>query len=192
MNTLIIYAHPHHDGHCGQLLKSVEEELTSRGKEFELLDLYAMEFNPILTKEDLLNVGNPPLTQERRELQKQITDAHSLIIIYPNWWQSTPAILKGFFDTILTTGFAFEYGDNGMPVGLLKGKKAVILTTAGAPRALTKALWGDMSVRAVEQTTLKFCGIKTKAFPFGGARHLSENREALQKLSGKALKFLFD
>jgi hypothetical protein len=46
-----------------------------------------------------------------KKIQKQITESNHLIFIYPVWWGSMPAILKGFFDRVLTPGFAFRFND---------------------------------------------------------------------------------
>ncbi|GAA3319770.1 hypothetical protein GCM10020331_028030 [Ectobacillus funiculus] len=56
------------------------------------------------------------------EEQEHISWADVIITIYPVWWTGLPAMLKGYFDRVLTSGFAYAYGENG-PEQLLKGKR---------------------------------------------------------------------
>jgi NAD(P)H dehydrogenase (quinone) len=51
-------------------------------------------------------------------------------LIFPLWWAGYPAIIKGYIDKVLSFGFAYKVGPNGIE-GLLTGKKVVLFTTMG-------------------------------------------------------------
>ena len=187
---LIIYAHPNKLGFSGYFLKSIQEKLEKEKIKYEILDLYAMSYDPVLKKEEHYTTGNHKISDQNKEIQEKIKEAKQLIFIYPIWWQNIPAILKGFLDRIFTPRFAFRYVNN-FPKGLLKNKKAVIFTHTAGPRIFTKLIAGDRGLKVLGKDTLSFCGIKTKGFILSGARKLDEDKKnKINKIIKKGLKFL--
>jgi NAD(P)H dehydrogenase (quinone) len=141
MTTTIIYAHPTREGHNGAILKNVETQLKERKEKYEVLDLYKMNFLPVLSKEELIASKEQKKSKDVEEIQKKIKKSDKLIAIYPIWWNSPPAILKGFIDRIFSAGFAFRYvkkGGMSMPEGLLQGRRAIVFTTGGGPKFFFK------------------------------------------------------
>ncbi len=189
MNTVIIYAHPNRDGHCGEFLRQAEEKLSTKHVDYEIIDLYRGEFDPVLPANEHYTSGQSHKPDIVASYQKQIGEAENLLFIFPTWWQSMPAILKGFFDRVFLPGFAFTYKGN-MPVGLLQGKRAVVLTPAAGPR-IYSILVGDYAVKTITKTILKFCGIKAKSFALGDARELNEqNKAKINSITTRAIAFL--
>jgi len=187
---LVIYSHPNKDGFCGFFLKSLEKILKAKKIKYEVLDLYAMKYDPILHQEEHYTSGNYKVSDQNKEIQEKITNTDKLVFIYPIWWQNMPAILKGFVDRIFTSRFAFRYV-KGFPVGLLKGRKAAIFTSSGSPRFLAKLLFGDRGIKVMIKDTLGFCGIKAKSFPIGSARELDDKqKQKVHKLAEKAVRYL--
>ncbi|HCB55455.1 TPA: NADPH dehydrogenase [Candidatus Uhrbacteria bacterium] len=183
---LIIYAHPNHLGHCGFILNQVERQLTDKGIGYEILDLYAMNYDPILHQNEHYTSGNHVISSENQQLQEKIKQTDQFIFIYPSWWNNMPAILKGFIDRVFTNHFAFEYRGR-FPVGLLKGK-ATIFTSTGAKRWVTRWIQGDRVVKILTKDTLRFCGIKTKAYLIDNATKLTDKQK--QKIQHSVKKGL--
>ena len=123
--ALIVYAHPNPKSLNRAILETVQQGLIQKGAETRLHDLYAMNFNPVLAGSELANRG--AAAPDVANIQADITWADTLIFIYPIWWMDRPAILKGWFDRCFTRGFAFTSKGEG----LLGGRKAIILQTAG-------------------------------------------------------------
>ena len=190
MKTLIIYAHPSTPGYCPTILKEVETKLKSTNEEYELLDLYKMNYNPILSEKEHYTAGFYDISKKNKVIQKKILDAKNLIFIYPVWWGSMPAILKGFFDRILTSHYAFQYSKNGSRVnGLLKGRNATVFITSGGPKIFTLLA---SPAFVIKFNILKFCGIKSKINIIGKCRKFDEARvPEIKKMVEKGLKFLF-
>lgn len=186
---LIVYAHPHHDGHCGYLLQQVKNQLEKQQADFEIIDLYALGYDPILKNTELYSSGQKDISTQNLEFQAKIKEADRLLFIYPTWWQNVPAILKGFLDRVFTGGFGFVY-KHGLPVGLLKGKKAAAFTSCGGPIFYTNLFTGNATLKAVLKHVLAFCGIQTKGFLLGSARKLDDNRHRLDRISQKILTYL--
>ena len=190
MKTLIIYASPHDEGHTGSFLKQTKALLESKNEAYDVIDLYKENYDPILHANELYTSEGKDVAPENIKYQEMIKAATSLIFIYPVWWQNMPAILKGFLDKTLLSGFAFTYKGK-MPVGLLKGKKAAVFTSSGGPRFFNYFFAKDRAQRVMTHNTLKFCGIKSKSYSIGSASRFSDSQEAkIGTLVSKAISYL--
>ncbi len=188
--TVIIYSHPNKSGFCGEFLAQCITQLKELQCDHVIIDLYAIGYDPALKNEEHYTSGGYVVSEENKHFQKVITDAKNLIFIYPTWWQNMPAILKGFIDRVFTSRFAFKYVHN-LPIGLLKGRRAIIFTSAGGPRIYTRFFTSDRAVKVLKKDVLTFCGIKTRSFPLGGARGSAElKKKKITRLVQKGLQFL--
>ncbi len=186
---LIIYAHFSRSGHNGQVLSEVEKFLKEKVHLYEILDLYQIDFDPILTNQDILSREKFSSDEKIRSLQEKILQEQEFIFIYPTWWNNVPAMLKGFYDRVLAAGFAFRYQKNGLPEGLLKGKRALVFTTTGGPAFYQKLVRGTRSIKVTTSDTLEFCGLKTQSVLIGGCRSLDEKKKLeIQKKVAKAME----
>ncbi|MEI6650461.1 MAG: NAD(P)H-dependent oxidoreductase [Candidatus Moraniibacteriota bacterium] len=174
---LIIYAHFNKSGHNGEVLKSVEDYLIGKGKSYEVLDLYGIGFDPVLRAEEMADRGMSTTDVKVRELQEKIAAEREFMFIYPTWWSNVPAILKGFYDRVFSRGFAFRYRSNGFPEGLLKGKRALVITTSGGPAIFQQLVRLSRSIRVSTSDTLEFCGIRTKNLLIGNCMRLDEAKK---------------
>ena len=186
-NTLVVYAHPNKEGHCGSILRNVEKILTSKNVVYKVIDLYEIGYDPVLKPTEHYTSGHKEVSEQNKNFQNDIKNAEKIIFIYPTWWQNMPAILKGFIDRVFVAGFAYMYEDK-LPVGLLTGKKAVIFTTTGASRLITKLFMKDTSTKVLAKYILGFCGIKTNVFYLPEAqRYTPEKEPSIRALVEKGL-----
>ncbi|ETI70424.1 NAD(P)H-dependent oxidoreductase [Neobacillus vireti] len=159
MTTLIIYAHSNKDSLNHAILENVMKGLKEAKRKFELIDLYAEKFNPVLVidnQQKLRDLMHDPYTEKYR---KKIEQADQLIFIYPIWWYGVPAILKGFFDRVFVSGFAYQH-KGIFPKGLLKNKSAWVIYTIDAPSLFIRLFRKNVEWIVVRDYILKFCGIK--------------------------------
>ncbi len=129
MTHLIIYAHPSKDSFSNKLMESIQKSSESLNKVI-IRDLYEMNFNPVLTKEELDQLKKGDTSEDVIQEQEYIDEADIISIIYPLWWASFPAILKGYIDRVFSFGFAYQAGKNGIE-GLLGGRSVVLHTSMG-------------------------------------------------------------
>ncbi len=109
-------------------------ELEKLGHQHRTCDLYRMGFNAVLSAEELAADGTScPVSTDVSLAQDDIRWADALTVIYPLWWLSMPAIMKGYIDRVFSRGFAYE-SHSGIVRGLLCGKSAVLITISGAPQ----------------------------------------------------------
>lgn len=138
MNILIVFAHPSNkNGFSFKILEKTVSFLREKNIDFDILDLYKMNYDPILKETELFTAGNREISTENLLIQEKIKNSKGLIFIYPIWWGGMPAILKGFFDRVFTPGFAYRYGRRKflkfLPERLLSDKKAIVFTSLGSP-----------------------------------------------------------
>jgi putative NADPH-quinone reductase len=155
----IIQGHPdsrgNHFGHslAGAYAKGAEEA----GHEVKAIDVARLEFPLLRSKEDFEN-GDPP--DSIREAQNAINWADHLVIFYPLWLGSMPAMLKAFLEQAFRPGFATPKPDSGKPWHkLLAGKTARIVVTMGMPAFIYRWYFRAHSLKSLERNILGFCGI---------------------------------
>jgi NAD(P)H dehydrogenase (quinone) len=137
MGHLIVAAHPLIDSVTMKLARAYALELKHLGRHPLMYDLYRRGFDPVLSAAEL-----EPLRDRREppsdivQAQAAVTSADALTVIYPLWWATMPAILKGYIDRVLARGFAYD-GSGGETRGLLSGKQCVLITLC--PQAFPQA-----------------------------------------------------
>jgi NAD(P)H dehydrogenase (quinone) len=123
-------------------------------------DLYQENFDPILLPAELeRDAYLPPFLLEHC---REIAQAEGLVIVHPNWWGQPPAILKGWIDRVLRPEVAYRFreGDrgDGVPLGLLQAKAALVFTTSNTPRDRELAVFGDPLETLWKNCIFGLCG----------------------------------
>ena len=188
MKVLIVYAHPQVEGHCSYILENVIKNLETKNINYDLIDLYKEKYDPILHENELYTARNKHVDEINIKYQILLKNADLRIFIYPIWWGSMPAILKGFFDKVLVAGFGFKFV-NGFPIKLLKGR-AIVFSTSGAPSLFYKLI-DRTPIKLIKRLILGFCGIKAKFYLLGNCKRINDNKkEKISKMVNRALKNL--
>lgn len=128
----IIYVHPWEGSYNHAILKNIIEDLKSKNKKFQVIDLYEDNFNPVYSKEELrLYSTGEYLDPLIKGYQNKLKNSSELIFIFPIWWFDLPAILKGFLDKVLLPKFTYLEDKEGNWKPLLTNiKKVTVVTTA--------------------------------------------------------------
>ncbi|MDU4861119.1 MAG: NAD(P)H-dependent oxidoreductase [Terrisporobacter othiniensis] len=131
MNTTVIVANPSKDSFSKSIMEQVLNTLKEKDKSYEIIDLYNDDFNPIMSEEDVkLYTKGETKDELVKKYQKILKETNQLVCIFPIWWNSCPAILKGFFDRVFLKEFAFTEKDK-RPVGLLTNiTSGLVITTS--------------------------------------------------------------
>ncbi len=160
MKVLIIYAHPYEGSFNKAILDNTIDGLKHAGHEYELIDLNAEGFNPVLTCEELAKYPEGEYFDPKvGEYLAKIKNAEHLVLIFPIWWGDAPAILKGFFDKVLLKKHTYDFKGN-WPQGKLKGRSATVISTMNSPKIFYNFIGKAPIKHTVISGTLKLCGIK--------------------------------
>ena len=100
---------PHRRSYSAALAAAVTDGCREAGHQVDLADLAADEFNPAMTRSDLLawrqaSVVDPVVL----DYQQRLFAADHLVFVFPVWWEAMPAATKGFLDRVLTKGVVFD------------------------------------------------------------------------------------
>ncbi len=155
---LLLLGHPQSDSFCAALATAYAQAARDRGAEVRELRLAALQFNPVL----LVGFrGEQPLEPDLVAAQASIQWAEHLVFVYPTWWGSMPALLKGFIDRVFLPGFAFRYRkDSSFWDKLLQGRSADVIITLDTPPFIYRWLMGAPGVKQMRAGVLEFCGVK--------------------------------
>jgi NAD(P)H dehydrogenase (quinone) len=161
MNISLILAHPNGESFNHAIARTAETALVDLGHHVWFHDLYAEKFDPLLPHEEIpKDVELPP---EVASHCNEIASVDGIIIVHPNWWGQPPAILKGWVDRVIRPGVAYCFldGDSGegVPVGLLKAKSALVLNTSNTPMHRERAAFGDPLETLWKNCIFGLCGV---------------------------------
>jgi NAD(P)H dehydrogenase (quinone) len=135
MHVYILFAHPSRESFNRAVLDCFTQGLQDAGHSYEIGDLYRMGFEANMDLDQYQReVGlDPavPVSEDVRAEQEKVNRSDALAFIYPVWWSDCPAILKGWFDRVLTYGYAYFYDDNEERKTEIDLKKAVVICSAG-------------------------------------------------------------
>ncbi len=158
-NILVIDAHP--DPSRERLVHSLADQYASAaesaGHLVQVVRLCELEFPWLRSAQEF---AAQPLGMIGSQ-QQHIRWADHLVVIYPLWLGSMPALLKAYLEQVMRPGFAFAYGKSkGLPKKLLAGKSARIVVTMGMPSLFYRLYYRSHSVRSLARNILGFVGFK--------------------------------
>lgn len=161
MKVLVILGHPTAWSFNHAIAGTVAAKLRENLHEVIYHDLHAEKFDPILLgKEIPKDAELDPIIKKHC---KEISEADGIIVIHPNWWGQPPAILKGYIDRVIRAGVAYEFidGDDGegVPVGLLKAKTAIVFNTSNTSGKREIEVFGDPLELIWKNCIFDLCGV---------------------------------
>jgi NAD(P)H dehydrogenase (quinone) len=127
----IIVCHPEHRSFALSVAGRYAETVRGHGHEVVIRDLYRMRFNPVLRARERRGAPAQDVTKEWAALGKPDV----FVLVYPIWFGTPPAMLKGYIDRVFGAGRSRGQGGEGGTSELLVGKHLVSLTSSGSMRA---------------------------------------------------------
>ncbi|XP_041504424.1 NAD(P)H dehydrogenase [quinone] 1 isoform X1 [Microtus oregoni] len=178
--ALIVLAHEEKTSFNYAMKEAAVEALKKQGWEVTESDLYAMNFNPIVSRKDITGKPKDPenfqyssetalaykegrLSPDIVAEQKKLEAADLVIFQFPMYWFGMPAILKGWFDRVLVAGFAYTYATM-YDSGPFQNKKALLSFTTGSSGSMfsLQGINGDINITLwpLQNGILHFCGFQ--------------------------------
>jgi len=154
---LILLGHPdpRPERLCRALAEAYHAGAVEAGHEVAVIDVARVDFSALKTKSE----WEAPIADSLRVPQEAIAWAEHLVIVFPLWLGTMPALLKAFFEQVLRPGFAFESKGPGRWEKKLLGRSARIVVTMGMPSFLYKWYFRAHGIRSFERNVLDFVGI---------------------------------
>ncbi len=169
MRILVVYAHPVPESFVASIYRLTLATLEAQGHEVRGLDLYASGFEPALSRRERETYHDESANQ--RGIEEQIGHvrwAEGIIFVYPTWWYSLPAMLKGWLDRIWVPGVAFKLPSDGGPIRPLMTHIRLVagISTYGSPWWLIRWI-GDPGRRIITMGLKWLCAPGCRSFWLG-------------------------
>jgi NAD(P)H dehydrogenase (quinone) len=205
--ALIVHAHPEPLSFSTAQMTAAAHALRDAGYEVDVLDLYADAWAPVLAREEFAPVDGAfkPQAEQMRAVGdgtldaavqahlERVLAADLLVLSFPLWWFSLPAILKGWIDRVFVMGALFG-GDHGFFAdAALAGKRAMLLFTTGGSDESFRAggAFGPLDdfLFHIHRGMLEFVGYRVldPVVTFGPAHLTDEERAAALEAAAKAV-----
>ena len=154
----VVQGHPDAaGGHlCHALAAAYRAGAEGAGFEVTELRVADLEFPLIRSREDFERGERPPCILDA---QAAIRASAHLVLVYPLWLGTMPALLKGFLEQVFRYDFAFEPRPGGRFEKKLAGRSARVVVTMGMPALAYRWFYRAHSLRSLERNILKFAGI---------------------------------
>ena len=174
---LVINGHPNPTSYCQALANSYVLGAKEGEYSVELVNLHELHFNQNY-------IGQRELEEDLKVMQQKLVDCQHLVIITPMWWLGVTSMLKGFFDRVLTPGFAYRFKKHGID-RLLKGRSGRVIYTMGGNKWMYDWLFLDCFWIGLKYGVLWLCGFSpVKRTAFSKVPYVSQNtrEEWLEKV----------
>ncbi len=161
MNVFIIHAHPEPRSFTTALKDAAVDELARRGHQVEVSDLYAMQFDPVAKRDDFTSQQEGEYLvyalEQRKALAagslaadiaaevEKLKRADLILLSFPMFWFSVPAVMKGWIDRVLLSGLCYG-GRRFYDQGGLRGKRMLAAFTLGSRETMfgAQAIHGEL------------------------------------------------
>ena len=164
MRVLMIVANPEPDSFTHAIARHATATLERAGHTVVVRDLYAEGFRAAMSPDERVAyesdhpVVDPLVAAHIDDLRA----AEALVLVYPTWWSSTPAILKGWFERVMVPGVGFVFNQrNKVRPGITNIRRIVGISTYGAGRAYVKAI-NDNGRRTIMRALRLSTGVRTR------------------------------
>ncbi|MEU0190197.1 NAD(P)H-dependent oxidoreductase [Streptomyces afghaniensis] len=196
--ALIVHAHPEPRSFSTAQMTAAAQSLGEAGYRVDVLDLYADGWAPVLAREEFAPVQGPfkPQAEQLRAVEEGTLDAavrahldrllaaDLLVLSFPMWWFSLPAVLKGWVDRVFVMGGVFGGSHGLFGDAALAGKRAMLLFTTGGPSESFRpgGAFGPMDdfLFHIHRGMLEFVGFQVlePVITYGPARMNDQERAA--------------
>jgi NAD(P)H dehydrogenase (quinone) len=143
MRVVVVVAHPDPESFSHAIASTATASLTRAGHDVTVLDLYAEDFRTAMSHDERQAYhSDRPLVDPMAERHAGIVKrAEALVFVYPTWWSTLPAILKGWLERVMVPGVGFVFDEQQhVRRGLTDVRRIVGISTYGATRLYVKAL----------------------------------------------------
>ncbi len=161
-HALIVVAHPDAKSLSHALASRISGDLVTRGISVEIADLHQEAFSATMSSADIEHYrGNGKLPSDVAAQQARIDRADLLVIVFPVYWWSVPALLKGWLERVFTGGWAYTINEQGQIAGNMRNIPVrLIATGAGDKGGFDRHGYTQAIQTQVVEGVFGYCGMK--------------------------------
>ncbi|MEN5264198.1 NAD(P)H-dependent oxidoreductase [Stenotrophomonas sp. TWI587] len=166
MHTLIAVAHPHPASLTHAVANRLAAGASASGNDtMEIADLSAEGFDPRFTQADLLgHQRRAPFPADVLAEQARLDRADALVLVFPVYWWSMPALMKGWIDRVFSNGWAYD-DSSGQGVSKKLSHLPIHLVALGGAdhRTWQKRGYTDAMKTQIETGIFDYCGAPVRS-----------------------------
>lgn len=188
MKTLIVFNHPYEGSFCNAILKSVSEGLELSHQPFNVINLDKDGFDPVMRSKDLLAFVTAGRDKEKAlaaidpiilRYKALLEETEHLVMIFPIWWMTMPAMTKGFIDKVIFPAVAYDMSGSNLISRLNKLEKVTIISTMNTPKEIYRDNFNNSLEGSLIKSTFHQIGIhKVEWINFDMVRQVGQERRA--------------
>lgn len=165
---VVIQGHPDRaGGHlCHALADAYADNALRGGHSVERIEIAAIEF-PVLRSQAEYETGEVP--PALAAAAAAIATAEHIVLVFPLWLGTMPALVKAFLEQVMRPGIAFEYRKTLIPEMKLAGRSARVIVTMAMPAFVYRWYYRAHGIRVLARNIFNFVGIKPVRTSFFGA-----------------------
>ena len=161
MHATIVVAHPIHQSLTQAIAGKVSEGIAASGTGHgaEIVDLMAEGFDPRFTERDTAVLAGEAVPAEEVLAEQAMLDrSDALVLVYPVYWWSMPALLKGWIDRVFSNGWAYDDSGDGIVKKL--GRLPVHLVAIGGAdrRTYDRHGYAEAMKTQIDHGIFDYCG----------------------------------
>jgi NAD(P)H dehydrogenase (quinone) len=167
MRVLLVLTHPQPESFAHAVHQRAVAGLHRAGHEVRVLDLYRMGFDPVMSRAGWRDYHTPGLNEAPVADQlEHLRWAEGLVFVYPTWWYSLPAMLKGWIDRVWVPFATFELPQGLTPVqGRMQNIRLIgAFSTYGSPWWWVRLMSGDPGRRIIMRGLRPLCHRRCRTF----------------------------
>jgi len=192
MHLLTVFSHPFRDKYPAAVMDSFHAPFAQAAHTIDVLDLHREQFDPRFTEEDHAHFWGGPIPPGIEDMHRRVEKADRLAFIFPVYWWSMPALMKGWIERVFTAGWAYQYGegvqDRGKAAlhGLLPPIPTVLIGVGGSKERTYQKYGYDEAMRTqLDVGIFAYCGIDDVAshliYDVEGAHNASVREAGLER-----------
>jgi NAD(P)H dehydrogenase (quinone) len=161
MNILLVVAHPRPDSLTHAVAKTFADAAAKAGHQIEWADLAAEGFNPALFPPDEPDWDDTSKTYspEVQAEMARISRNQATVMVFPVWWWSVPALLKGWIDRVWNHGWAYGFLPDGTRAKYPHARVLMLAVAGGDAASFAKRGYDEAMRVQLEVGILDYCGV---------------------------------
>lgn len=168
MKTLIVYYHPYKGSYCNAILNAVISGLKKSGQPNKVIDLEADGFDPVMKAKDLMAFGQAGRGEDIAttdvdpvilRYKKKLEWSERVVMIFPIWWMTMPAMMKGFVDKVIFPGVAYDMDGGRLKSRLKSLRQVTVISTMNTPADTYRDIFGNSLEGSLVKGTFNQIGI---------------------------------
>ena len=170
MNIVVVLGHPSGGSYCAAIFDAIVDALEAQSAHsITAIRLADEKFTTAMSSVEraAYETEAPLISAETKRHAEILKQAEALIFVYPTWWSSVPAQLKGWLERVFVLGVAFRFNNNGKIRPNLQNVRHIIgVSTYGSPWRYVK-LVNDNGRRTLTRAIRMSTGLRTRTMWFG-------------------------